>query len=148
MTPEQIALVRFSFSQLASRDEVAALFYARLFILDPALRGLFTGNMDEQRRKLGSMIALAVNSLDRPDALRSALDSLGQRHLAYGVAERHYDTVGAALVAALEIALGKRFTPEIRAAWLACYALLAGTMKAASRAADAAPSPSRRNAHG
>ena len=51
----------------------------------------------------------------------------------YGVAEAHYDTVGAALLWTLEMGLGTAFTAETREAWTAVYGLLATTMKDAAR---------------
>ena len=57
MNPENIALVKTSWQQvLPIQDTAASLFYGRLFELDPALRGLFRGDMSEQGRKLMTMI--------------------------------------------------------------------------------------------
>lgn len=48
MTNEQIELVTESFEKIAPRaDEAAALFYRRLFELDPGLRFLFKGDLAE-----------------------------------------------------------------------------------------------------
>jgi hypothetical protein len=45
MTPEAQRLVRESFDKVAPiAPAAAAMFYDRLFVLDPALRPLFTGN--------------------------------------------------------------------------------------------------------
>jgi hypothetical protein len=53
MTPEQRLLVQESCAQVVPIADIAAeLFYARLFELDPSLRGLFHGNVREQGRKL------------------------------------------------------------------------------------------------
>jgi hemoglobin-like flavoprotein len=84
------------------------------------------------------MIGLAVDSLDRLDALAPTLASLGRRHAGYGVQDRHYDTVGAALLWTLEQGLGADFTPEVRQAWAGAYALLARTMQAGAAAPVAA----------
>ena len=46
-------LVQESFATIAPiADDAAALFYRRLFELDPSLERMFKGNMAEQRRKL------------------------------------------------------------------------------------------------
>ena len=42
------------------------------------------------------MLALAVNSLDRMEQLLPVVQSLGTRHVSYGVRDRDYDTVGQA----------------------------------------------------
>ncbi|MCG2582138.1 MAG: globin domain-containing protein [Marinobacter sp.] len=134
MNDTQIALVQESFAKVAPiADDAAALFYNRLFELDPELRPLFKGNMAEQGKKLMKMIGMAVNSLGRLEEIVPAVQSLGERHMDYGVKEQDYDTVGSALLWTLEQGLGKAFTPECRAAWAQTYTLLANTMKDAAR---------------
>src|SRR5262245_61544153 len=77
MTPQQIALVRMSFAAVRPiADSAAALFYGRLFELDPSLRPLFKSNLHGQGRLLMQMIGLAVDSLDRLDELAPKLTSL------------------------------------------------------------------------
>lgn len=133
MTPSEITLVKDSFRKVQPiADQAAALFYARLFELDPALRPLFRGDLEEQGRKLMAMISMAVASLDRLDTLVPAVRQLGARHGAYGVRNEHYATVGTALLWTLEKGLGPAFTPEVRAAWTTTYTLLANTMMGAS----------------
>lgn len=128
----QKALVQTSFAQIRPiADAAAALFYRRLFELDPTLRPLFKGDLEEQGRKLMDMIGLAVKALDRPDALQPALATLGRRHAGYGVNEHDYETVGEALIWTLDQGLGPSFTTEIREAWTALYRLVADTMRAA-----------------
>lgn len=136
MTSSDISLVKDSFRQvLPIADQAAALFYARLFELDPALRHLFRGDMADQGRKLMAMLATAVASLERLDTLVPVVRQLGARHAGYGVVEDHYATVGAALLWTLEKGLGPAFTADVRAAWTAAYTLLANTMIEAQREA-------------
>ena len=136
MNATDITLVKDSFRQvLPIADQAAALFYARLFELDPELRELFRGDMVEQGRKLMTMIATAVASLERLDAIVPAVRQLGARHAGYGVTEEHYATVGAALLWTLEKGLGPAFTPAVREAWTTTYSLLADTMIEAQREA-------------
>ena len=133
MNSEQITLVQTSFALvLPIADSAAHLFYQRLFELDPALRPMFRGDMDEQGRKLMTMLKIAVNGLTRLDQLVPAVQALGRRHGAYGVRDEHYDTVGAALLWTLRLGLGVAFTAEVEAAWISAYTLLADTMKAAA----------------
>ena len=133
MTPEQKKLVKESFAMVLPIADVAAgLFYSRLFELDPALRALFKGNMEEQGRKLMTMIRVAVANLDRIDTIVPAVQNLGERHVNYGVEDDHYETVGSALLWTLEKGLGDAFTAETRVAWAEVYALLAETMKDAA----------------
>ncbi|MDF2119905.1 globin family protein [Roseiarcaceae bacterium H3SJ34-1] len=130
MQPAQIDLVKSSFAKVVPISEAAAaLFYERLFTLDPSLRSLFKGDMAEQGRKLMAMLATVITNLHRLDELTPAVRDLARRHTGYGVQDQHYDTVGAALIWTLEQGLGPDFTDETRASWLACYTILAGEMK-------------------
>jgi hemoglobin-like flavoprotein len=139
MTPEQITLVKSSWAKVVPIAQTAAkLFYGRLFDLDPALRPLFKGDMEEQGRKLMRMVGTAVNGLDRLDQIVPAVKDLGVRHAGYGVTDAHYDTVGAALLWTLGQGLGDAYTRETEAAWATVYGLLADTMKAAAAEAAAA----------
>jgi hemoglobin-like flavoprotein len=136
MTSSDITLIKNSFQRVVPiADQAAALFYARLFELDPQLRRLFRGDMAEQGRKLMSVLALAVGSLDRLEALTPAVRALGTRHASYGVSEDHYAVVGAALLWTLDKGLGPEFTPAVRDAWTNLYALLANLMITAQREA-------------
>ena len=133
MTPENIALVKDSWRQvLPIQDTAARLFYGRLFELDPSLRPLFKGDMAEQGRKLMTMINTAIVSLDNLRPILSAVEDLGRRHVAYGVTDLHYDTVGSALLWTLGRGLGEQFTQPVEAAWLEAYTTLASAMKQAA----------------
>ena len=139
LTLTQIELVQSTFAIIAPiADDAAALFYQRLFELDPSLRPMFPEDMTGQRKKLLQMLTAAVKGLDRLDQLVPVVQDLGRRHVAYGVTDAHYDTVGAALLWTLEMGLGKGFTPETREAWTAVYTLLATTMRDAARQSLAA----------
>lgn len=134
LTDNDIRLVQESWSKvMPAAEQVASLFYGRLFELYPEVRPLFHTNMREQGRKLMSMINLAVISLDRMDALVPTVQESGRRHLEYGVTEADYDKVANALLWTLEQGLGEDFTAETRTAWIAVYTTLADTMKAAAQ---------------
>jgi len=134
LTPADIRLVKDSFRKIVPiGEQVAALFYARLFELDPALRTLFRGEMSEQGRRLMAFIATAVASLEESDRLLAETRALGARHAGYGAREAHYVTVGVALLWTLEKGLAGDFTAEVRSAWSRTYAFLASTMIEAAR---------------
>ncbi|ULH18338.1 globin domain-containing protein (plasmid) [Deinococcus sp. KNUC1210] len=138
MQQRTVELVQTSFAQVQPIAAVAStLFYARLFELDPALKVLFRGDMNEQGHKLMTMLGIAVANLNKPEIVMPALRKLGERHAGYGVTDAHYDTVGAALLWTLEQGLGPAFTPEVRNAWTAVYVLVSDTMKAAARRVSA-----------
>lgn len=133
MNTAQIALVQSSFAKVALISvAAAAMFYQRLFELDPGLKLLFKGDIEEQGRKLMQVIGFAVKSLDAPGTLLPAVQDLGRKHKGYGVKDRDYDTVASALLWTLEKGLGDGFTPAVKAAWTETYVLLADTMKKAA----------------
>ena len=139
LTQAQIALVQNSFAVVAPiADDAAALFYRRLFEIDPTLKAMFKGDMAEQRRKLMQMLSAVVKGLNHIDRLIPVVQDLGRRHANYGVEEHHYDTVGNALLWTLEKGLGAAFTPEVREAWATVYGLLASTMARAAAKSEAA----------
>jgi len=133
LTVDKIARVQETFAVIAPiADDAAALFYRRLFELDPSLKAMFRGDMTEQRRKLMQMLTAAVKGLNNLDRLVPIVEELGRRHAGYGVADAHYNTVGEALLWTLEKGLGKDFTPEVKDAWADVYGLLATTMQNAA----------------
>jgi hemoglobin-like flavoprotein len=133
----QQALVRTTFGKIAPISELAAaMFYEKLFAIDPDLRPLFRNDLKKQGAMLMAVIATAVANLHRLDQLMPTVRELGRRHAGYGVRDRDYDTVAVALLATLEAALGDEFTEAVRGAWTACYMALAGEMKAATAAAE------------
>ena len=135
MTPDQIRLVQDSFAKVRPIAGPAAdLFYGRLFEIAPQVRGLFPDDMAEQKKKLMAMLGLAVANLNHPGTVVPALQDLGRKHIAYGTQGAHYAPVGEALLWTLEQGLGPDFTPEVRDAWVATYALVADVMKQAAAA--------------
>lgn len=132
MTPEQVTLVQSSFEKVRPiADTAAQLFYDRLFEIAPEVRPLFTGNIKEQGRKLMTMLATAIASLDKIEQIVPAIQELGRRHGTYGVRDNYYGHVGEALLWTLERGLGDDFTPEVKDAWAAVYNTLADTMQEA-----------------
>ena len=147
VTADQIVLVRGSWPAIAARaDSLTAHFYDRLFEIDPTAAALFTGvDMSAQRVKLARSLAVVVHALDDPDRLLPAVAALGRRHATYGVEHHHFDSVGNALLAALQDTLGRDgFPAELRDAWATAYALVAAVMRRALVRAE----PSATTPHG
>ena len=115
-------------------SQAAALFYDRLFVLDPSLKPLFKGDMTEQGRKLMAMIGTAVANLGKLEIIVPAVQDLGRRHATYGVQPAHYSTVASALLWTLGQGLGDAFTQPVEAAWTEAYTILATVMKDAAAA--------------
>ena len=135
MDSNTVALVQGSWKQVAPIAPTAArLFYDNLFTADPALKPLFKGDMVAQGAKLMQMIGAAVGKLNDLGTLVPILQGLGKRHVAYGVVDAHYATVGGALLKTLEQGLGPAFTPEVKAAWTEVYGVMAQVMTEAAKA--------------
>jgi hemoglobin-like flavoprotein len=131
MIPQRRQLVTESWKSLAPNGAlVGAIFYRRLFEIDPALRPMFSAvTLDEQIHKLVTMLDLVVHWLDVPDKVVPVLKKLGERHSTYGVQDDHYGKVGAALIGTLEEGLGDKFTPELRSAWTEAFVLISSLMR-------------------
>ena len=133
MNAAQQEIVQTTFARLAVMPEVAgALFYERLFAVNPSFRPLFKNDMRIQGVKLMTMLAMVVYNLHEPGQVLPAIRELSVRHAGYGVKLADYDALREALLWTLEQALAEDFTPAVREAWTVCYDELAGEMKAAA----------------
>jgi methyl-accepting chemotaxis protein len=129
MKDETIEIVQRTWTDVeAIAPAAAVLFYDNLFARDPSLRPMFRGDIESQGKKLMQALALAVRALRDLDSLVPVLQSLGRRHVGYGVLPAHYDTVGAALLETLGQGLGDAFTSGVERAWAEVYGLVAGVM--------------------
>ena len=89
-------------------DTIAELFYRRLFQIDPATRELFRAtDMFAQRKKSRRPWASPSAASTISTSFLSTVEDLGRRHARYGVTDKHYDYVGAALLWTLEQGLGR-----------------------------------------
>jgi hemoglobin-like flavoprotein len=129
MTPEQIAVVQSSFARLGPQAPALAVqFYRELFRRDPALRPLFTTDMEVQQVRFAEKLAEIVQAIPRLDELLAHTRDLGARHVAYGVRVADYRTVEHALMDALGVVLGDDFDATTREAWTVAYNLVAEIM--------------------
>jgi hemoglobin-like flavoprotein len=139
MIAKQKMLIQKTWAQVVPiADQAAAIFYQRLFEINPGIRPLFrTTDMSQQRKKLLQILGVAVSSLDNLGALSKTVEDLGRRHAGYGVTDAHYDSVGVALLWTLEQGLGEAWTPDAAAAWKEVYGLLSSIMRSAQHEANA-----------
>ena len=123
MQAETERLVRESWARFEPiAVQSARYFYDKLFELDPEASRLFArADMGAQGKKVLSMFAEIVRTLDQPETLVAEMADLGRRHVQYGVHDSQYDSVGSALLWTLEQGLGEAFTPEVRDAWTEAY---------------------------
>src|SRR5210317_253370 len=130
ITPQQKELVQKTWVMVVPiADKAAELFYGRLFELEPDYRAMFKNDMTEQGKKLMKTINIAVEALNDVEPLIPVLKQMGADHAGYGVKDRDYNVVGAALLWTLEKGLGDAFTDEVKNAWGAVYEILASVMK-------------------
>jgi len=133
----QIELLETSFQAIAPcREAFVTDFYERLFTRFPQTRAFFAStDMKEQRKKLLGALALVIQNLRKPEVLTSALQGLGQKHVAYGVLPEHYPIVGAVLLETFADVLGERWTPAYHAAWADAYEVVCAIMLEGARVA-------------
>lgn len=155
LTNAQITLIKQSWEKVIPiADFASGLFYERLFESSPHLRPLFkNADMQAQRKKLVKAINMVVISLERIDTLLPTLRDLGSRHVAYGVEDRHYEEVGAALLWTLEAGLKDDWNEALAEAWARAYYIIAGVMilganLASSEQANNASRAGERNING
>lgn len=110
------------------RARLGGHFYARLFLLDPALRQLFPVQMTGQGDRLLEAIITAIHTVDDPESFDEFLRALGRDHRKYHVADQHYATVGVALLDALRSTAGDGWNLEYDQAWREAYAAIAALM--------------------
>jgi hemoglobin-like flavoprotein len=130
MNPQTAALVRNSWAEIVPmRKQVCTDFYRRLFERHPDLRPLFKGNIERQTSLFVTMLNTVVSSLENRDPVLPLIKIVGARHADYGVEGDDYNKFAEVLLDSFALALGARFTPEVRAAWAAVYQELADTMR-------------------
>lgn len=129
ITEAQIALVQSSFVHvLPIADTAGQLLYGRIFELAPETRSLFDDDIAPQARRLMTAVKAAVDGLGNLEQIAPFLVKLGARHVRYGVRPQHFEVVAGALLWTLQQGLGELFTPEVREAWMAAWAIIADAM--------------------
>jgi hemoglobin-like flavoprotein len=135
MTPAQKDLVQDTWALVVPiADTATAMFYDRLFEIDPGSRALFENtDMADQRLKLLQVLSVAISGLDDLGRLMPIVEELGRRHAGYGVKDEHYDSVGSALLWTLQKGLGAAWNAETAAAWAEVYGVLSSVMRRAQK---------------
>ncbi|MFW5920415.1 MAG: globin family protein [Polyangiales bacterium] len=123
-------LIRTSFELVRPKgNELMDVFYATLFERYPQVEPLFADtDMDAQKGKLLRALALVVASIDRPGTLTETLQSMGARHVDYGVKPEHYDAVGECLLHALATVAGDAWDERLEQAWGEAYRMVSALM--------------------
>lgn len=134
LTQKEIVLIKESWAIIRKTypGTIGDIFYSKLFYDNPELRDLFTPNMGTQYTKLIDMLNLIISKLENLDDINRDITAMAKRHVNYGVKTEHYSMVGKALLWTLQKLLADEWNDEIRNAWVNCYAILSGTMIAAT----------------
>lgn len=119
----------------------AAWFYEHFFTANPRYRKYFSGDPEDQDRKLFQAVQRIVADLDRPGDFLPYLQRLAARHRKFGLRAAHYEAFGASLLATMAHFCGERWDEQASAAWQAGYGLVAEVMLDAAAEADAAGPP-------
>jgi NAD(P)H-flavin reductase/hemoglobin-like flavoprotein len=119
-------------SVAAAGDDVPLYFYSHLFLSHPEVRSMFPIQMSGQRDKLVAALGAVVSNVDQLDSAMPLLEQLGRDHRRFSVVTKHYDAVGASLLATLRRFLGPSWTPELADTWAQAYGLVAKVMVAAA----------------
>jgi len=68
MTPHQIELVQSSWEKIVPiASDATAMFYQRLFTIAPHLKPLFQGDIEQQGKKLATILTTVVRGLKQLD---------------------------------------------------------------------------------
>jgi nitric oxide dioxygenase len=132
MTPDDIRLVQESWSKIEPVKQLAAaLFYTRLFELDPPLRKVCGEDLAASYQRFTQVVSATVRGLARVEMLLPAVREFGLRHPLPGETEQHHANVASALLWMLDKALRRDFTPEVKSAWIKAYGVLSQTVREA-----------------
>jgi hemoglobin-like flavoprotein len=127
MTPREVQLIQATYPSLRPiGDQAVALFFARLFELDPSLRPLFHGERSRHGRQLIDLLGHVVRHLDEAGPRLAQAFSDAARECSARLQADHYVTIGTALLWTLRQVLGAGFSAEVESAWAALYRRLSG----------------------
>jgi class 3 adenylate cyclase/hemoglobin-like flavoprotein len=145
--PSPFALAQGSIGRLLDDPAAfAALFYANMFAIRPELERLFVNGTAAQGTMLSHMLRSVVSGLGRRRHVTIGLQTLGRKHLGYGVEPDHYGTFRTAMLKTIGDVLGAGVTSEIEASWSATLDVILGLMNEGaggvqSKMKDSARSP-------
>ncbi|PJN94595.1 hypothetical protein CNY89_13590 [Amaricoccus sp. HAR-UPW-R2A-40] len=102
ITEDQLDLLRASMRLVnARRPLMSAIFYEKLFEIEPGFRQLFSGNLREQTDKVMFALGAVLGQIHDVEACRDMTRDLAIRHVGYGVKDGDYAKAGDAVLATL-----------------------------------------------
>ena len=125
----------------AASDGLIGAFYTRWFAIDTSARDLFPPDMTGQRTPFARALAWFLGELiaQRSGEPIAFLAQLGRDHRKYGVTQRHYDTLRAAMDTALRTHLRDRWNARLEETAQDVMDLVIGVMRGAADAEKGLP---------
>ncbi|MER5363009.1 globin domain-containing protein [Streptomyces sp. NPDC002785] len=121
-------------------EELIAELYRVMFRRHPYLRSLFPESMAFQQAHLVGIFRYLIGNLHRTDEMIDTFTQLGRDHRKLGVRPAHFEVFEAALVEALRMRAGVRWTGALEDAWLRMLRLAVSAMVRGADEAIAEPS--------
>ena len=129
ISEDQLDLLRTSMRLVNARKPLmSAIFYEKLFEIEPEFRRLFSGDLLEQTDKVMFALGAVLAQIHDVEACREMTRDLAVRHVGYGVEAGDYAKAGDAVMATLEEVLEAEWSPDLEAAWRAAYDRIAAAM--------------------
>ncbi|MGW2085013.1 globin domain-containing protein [Streptomyces sp. NPDC001880] len=120
-------------------EELIAELYRILFERHPYLRSLFPESMAFQQAHLARIFRHLIGNLHRTDEMIGVFAQLGRDHRKLGVRPAHFEAFEAALIEALRLRAGARWTHALEQAWLRMLRLAVSAMVRGADEAIAEP---------
>jgi hypothetical protein len=124
MTEKQVLLIKYSWSYVADKeDELANMFRKKIGQITPSLKPAFRSS-DAGALPIIRLIHHLVSDL--PDAIKAEtrLGALWKEYELAGISRSHDENALIALLLVLEKKLGKRWSMEIKEAWIFVFTSL------------------------
>lgn len=132
--PDSIERLRSSYKLLTPHaDDLARIFFTRLFTAGPGVRALFprdaaSDSAGARTNELLASLGIVVKNLHRLDAIEQLLIDMGARNQRAGVQPQHYGMVRDALVAAMRDVLGPAWNLQLADDWTQTLNIVASIM--------------------
>ncbi|MFF8913226.1 globin domain-containing protein [Streptomyces sp. NPDC015032] len=137
-TADQLLISEF-LPLVSPLEELIAELYRLLFERHPYLRSLFPESMAFQQVHLVGIFRYLIGNLHRTDEMIGIFAQLGRDHRKLGVRPAHFEAFEAALIEALRMRAGARWTSALEDAWLRMLRLAVTAMVRGADEAIAEP---------
>ncbi|KAI6784583.1 Flavohemoprotein-like protein [Emericellopsis cladophorae] len=130
LTPRQVEIVKSTVPIIKEHGTtVTKTFYHNMLKAHPELLNYFSlrnQQTGDQQAALAKSVLAYATYIDDLGKLSHAVERIAHKHASLYVKAEQYDVVGEYLIGAFGEVLGDGLTPEVKEAWVAAYAQLAG----------------------